>query len=76
VAPAARGKGIGLLLGRAAVDRAVTMGVSRVELLSNTVLQPALQLYRKLGFVEAPLGHTEYARANIKMMLELQRVGG
>src|SRR5918995_7199764 len=36
VAPAARGKGIGAMLGRAAVDRAQRMGARRVELLSNT----------------------------------------
>jgi GNAT superfamily N-acetyltransferase len=71
VAPAARGKGIGMLLGRAAVDRAQRMGARRVELLSNTALQPALHLYRKLGFIEVPLGPTEYRRANIRMELRL-----
>jgi GNAT superfamily N-acetyltransferase len=72
VTPAARGKGIGMLLGRAAVERARNMGARRVELLSNTALQPALGLYRKLGFVEAPLGPTGYRRANIKMVLQLE----
>ena len=27
---------------------------------------------RKLGFVEVPLGPTEYRRANIKMVLQLE----
>ena len=72
VTPAARGKGIGMLLGRAAVERALKLGARRVELLSNTLLQPALGLYRKLGFVEVPLGPTEYRRANIKMVLQLE----
>jgi len=72
VTPAARGKGIGMLLGRAAVDRALKLGARRVELLSNTLLQPALGLYRKLGFVEVPIGPTEYRRANIKMVLQLE----
>jgi GNAT superfamily N-acetyltransferase len=75
VAPAARGRGVGALLGRAAVERARQLGASRIELLSNTVLQPALQLYRKLGFVEVPLGPTEYARANIRMELRLDSAG-
>jgi GNAT superfamily N-acetyltransferase len=72
VAPAARGKGIGMMLGRAAVDRAQRMGARRVELLSNRVLQPALHLYRKLGFIEVPLGPTDYRRADIRMVLRLE----
>jgi GNAT superfamily N-acetyltransferase len=72
VAPAARGKGIGMMLGRAAIDRAQRMGARRVELLSNRVLQPALHLYRKLGFIEVPLGPTDYRRANIRMELRLE----
>ncbi len=71
VSPAARGRGIGRLLGQAAIERARASGARRVELLSNTVLAPAIALYRKLGFVEAPLGATEYRRANIRMVLEL-----
>lgn len=69
VAPAARGKGIGAMLGRAAVERARRMGAGRVELLSNTVLHPAIHLYRKLGFIEVPLGPTDYRRADIRMEL-------
>jgi ribosomal protein S18 acetylase RimI-like enzyme len=46
-------------------------GASRVELLSNTALEPAIRLYRALGFVEVPLPRTDYARANIKMVLRL-----
>lgn len=77
VAPAARGKGIGMLLGRAAVERAGEMGAHRIELVSNTALGPALGIYRKLGFVEVPLGASEYARADIRMVLALDgaRVG-
>lgn len=46
-------------------------GAPRVDLLSNTVLGPAIALYRALGFVEVPLPASEYARANIKMVLDL-----
>src|SRR5215208_7555992 len=71
VAPAARGRGVGRLLGEAAVARAKALGVPRVELLSNTALAPAIALYRGLGFVEVPLGGVEYRRANIRMVLDL-----
>lgn len=71
VAPAARGNGVGELLGRAAIERATLAGAHRVELLSNTALAPAINLYRKLRFVEAPLDSSDYRRANIRMVLEL-----
>jgi ribosomal protein S18 acetylase RimI-like enzyme len=47
-----------------------------VELLSNTVLAPALALYRSLGFAEVPLPRTDYRRANIKMVLDLSPSDG
>jgi GNAT superfamily N-acetyltransferase len=72
VAPAARGRGVGRALGEAVIARARALGIPRIELLSNTVLGPAIHLYRALGFVEVPLPRTEYARANIKMVLELR----
>ena len=71
VAPTAQGRGVGRALGEAAIVRARWLGASRVELLSNTLLAPALALYRSLGFVEVPLPRTDYRRANIKMVLEL-----
>jgi GNAT superfamily N-acetyltransferase len=74
VASRVRGKGVGEMLGRATIQRARDTGARRVELLSNTVLQPAIGLYRKLGFVEVPLGPTEYRRANIRMELKLDPV--
>ena len=72
VAESARGRGVGRLLGEAAVAAARAAGAPRVDLLSNTVLGPAIALYRALGFVEVPLPPTEYARANIKMVLDLR----
>jgi len=71
VTPAAQGHGIGALLGRAAVECARDLGARWIELLSNTALAPALHLYRKLGFVEARLGTTDYRRADIRMVLKL-----
>jgi ribosomal protein S18 acetylase RimI-like enzyme len=75
VAPVARGRGVGRALGEAAVARARALGAPYVELLSNTRLAPAIGLYRALGFVEVPLPPTEYARANIKMVLRLAAGG-
>ena len=68
----ARGHGIGRALAEATIDAARASGASRVELLSNTSLAPAIALYRSLGFVEVPLPTTDYARANIKMVLDLR----
>ncbi|MBA2685953.1 MAG: MarR family transcriptional regulator, partial [Gemmatimonadaceae bacterium] len=42
-----------------------------VELLTNSSLAPAIALYRSLGFVDVPLGRTEYTRADVHMVLEL-----
>ncbi|AYA37935.1 GNAT family N-acetyltransferase [Hymenobacter oligotrophus] len=71
VTPSAQGLGIGWLLGRAAIEKAREIGAREVELLSNRKLAPALQLYRKLGFAEAPLPASEYQRADIRMVLAL-----
>ena len=71
VDPAARGRGIGILLTRAAIDRARALGARRVELLSNSALANALALYRKVGFVQVPVGDTVYQRADVRMVLDL-----
>lgn len=73
VKPSAQGLGIGYLLGDAVVERARRAGAKRVELLSNTKLLPALGLYRKLGFREAPLDSAGYRRADIRMVLDLKQ---
>lgn len=72
VAEHARGKGIGYALGAHCIAFAKSVGIRRIELLSNTVLTPAINLYKKLGFVEVKLPETEFQRANIKMELDLQ----
>jgi ribosomal protein S18 acetylase RimI-like enzyme len=75
VSEAARGRGAGRALAEAAVEAARARGAPRVDLLSNTVLGPAISLYRALGFVEVPLPETDYQRANIKMVLDLSSAG-
>lgn len=68
VEPGERGKGHGNTLIEAALARAADEGASSVYLLSNTVLQPAIALYRKHGFVTVAEGpHPVYARCNIVM---------
>lgn len=71
VSPAVQGRGIGVLLGRAALERARSAGAKRVELLTNSALAPAIHVYEKLGFVHVPVGGSEYARADVRMVREL-----
>jgi GNAT superfamily N-acetyltransferase len=64
-----KGKGIGFLLGKHCIKTAREAGAQKVELLSNTILVPAISLYKKLGFKEVELPVTNYKRVNIKMEL-------
>jgi GNAT superfamily N-acetyltransferase len=67
----ARGRGIGRALGEALVALARERGAHQVELLSQTTLVAALQLYRSLGFQEVPLGPVAYKRSDVRMALRL-----
>jgi ribosomal protein S18 acetylase RimI-like enzyme len=49
------------------LEKAAALGAKKVILYSNTLLGPAIHLYKKYGFVEVPLGDVDYERANIKM---------
>lgn len=69
VSPAFRGKNIGWLLGRAAIEKARSAGASRLYLESNTILEPAIKLYHKLGFQKVAGHPTPYERCNIQMEL-------
>lgn len=72
VAPDARGRGFGDLLMEACMDFARLQGARRMSIVSNTILEPAIRLYRKHGFVEVPLAQdARYRRANIRLELEL-----
>lgn len=67
VAPRARGLGLGEALGRHVLAEAVRRGAAAVYLETNAKLQPAIALYRKLGFVEVE-GHTSpFARCGVQM---------
>ena len=74
VDPDERGKGYGDVLMRAALERARETGASRMYLFSNTILAPAIALYRKHGFSTLSEGpHPAYARCNIVMELRWPR---
>lgn len=76
VAPDARGRGLGDLLMRAAIRFARETGAGRILIVSNTVLEPAIRLYRKHGFVQVPLKiDPRYRRANIRLELDLESTG-
>ncbi|HEY5940117.1 MAG TPA: GNAT family N-acetyltransferase [Gemmatimonadales bacterium] len=77
VAPATRGRGYGDLLMEASLAFAREIHSRRVVIVSNTVLVPAIRLYRKHGFVEVPLASDgRYRRANIRLELELDPMPG
>lgn len=67
----AQGKGIGWLLGQAAINLARELKAEKVFLESNTVLKPAINLYQKLGFRKIVGQHSPYQRCNIQMELKL-----
>lgn len=69
VDPSAQGKNIGFLLGQAAVKNAADLGASKIYLESNTILEPAIHLYQKLGFQKVAGHATPYKRCNIQMEL-------
>ncbi len=71
VSPKAQGKKIGWFIGEAIKDKARSMGAKTLYLESNTLLIPAISLYRKLGFTEVFGRNTPYERCNIQMALVL-----
>lgn len=66
-----QGKKIGEALVRACVDECKRMGIRRLILYSNTVLQNAIHLYRKVGFTETLPRLTTYERSDIRMDMPL-----
>jgi GNAT superfamily N-acetyltransferase/predicted transcriptional regulator len=71
VSPEAKGKGIGWLLGNAAIEKAKEAGFKRLYLESNTILNPAINLYYKLGFKRIAGKPSPYERSNIHMEINL-----
>lgn len=71
VSDEAKGKGVGYLLGMAAIRRAKDAGAKRIYLESNTILKPAINLYQKLGFKKITGTPSPYERSNICMEIIL-----
>ena len=68
----AKGRRVGYKLGEAVVDLAIEKGFKVLCLESNRKLTPAINLYKKLGFIEQPFPHpSDYSRADIYMELSL-----
>jgi len=63
-----RGRRIGRALAESAIAWAANSGADKIVLYSNTMLDAAIALYRKLGFREIPVDGP-YERTNIKMEL-------
>lgn len=72
VDPEVRGTGLGEAICRAAIERAKSLGAKKLFLESNTLLKPAINLYRKLGFTELREYHPAYERGDIQMELNLK----
>src|SRR5690606_39452497 len=68
-----RGIGIGKALAIHTVEKARALGAKKLFLESNRLLQPALSLYRKIGFVEVSGVPSPYERSDIQMELDLDR---
>jgi histidinol dehydrogenase len=67
VTASAQGKKIGKKLGIAILEKAKSMGATKVILESNRVLKSAILLYKSLGFEEVPPIPSPYARCDIRM---------
>ncbi|NHA03627.1 GNAT family N-acetyltransferase [Mucilaginibacter sp. HC2] len=72
VSPKYQGRKIGNALMEAAIAKTKELGGTRLWLGSNTLLSPAISLYRKYGFKEFKVADTPYARANIHMERDLR----
>lgn len=74
ISPAYQGLKIGQQLIEYCIHFAKEQQWKTITLYSNRKLVPAINLYKKVGFVEVPLEKdVHYERANIKMVLELIR---
>ena len=67
-----KGKGLGYILGKTATDKAKALGAKKIFLETNTVLTPAINLYKKLGFRQIAGHGSAYSRCNYQMELKLK----
>jgi len=67
-----RGLNIGRALGEFSMKKMKEAGAKTLFLFSNTQGSAvAIELYKKLGFTETPLGNPEFLRADIRMEIHL-----
>jgi GNAT superfamily N-acetyltransferase len=72
VHPSAQGKGYGKQLMERAVQWCKDKKATEIVILSNTVLAPAISLYKRSGFEVVHLGaHPDYERCNIVLKMVL-----
>ncbi|AEA45975.1 GNAT family N-acetyltransferase [Fluviicola taffensis] len=67
VSKKAQGLGLGKILMEHCLKVATEKRIEKLILYSNTLLEPAIHLYRTYGFVEIELEQGVYERGNIKM---------
>ncbi len=67
VSEGARGCGAGVGLCRALVDRFKARGGSKLFLETNSSLTPAIELYKRVGFIEQPVPNPSYERTDYYM---------
>lgn len=71
VSPDAQGQKIGWKIGLATIEKAKELGANRIYLETNSVLKPAINLYKKLGFKDTDGYCSPYERCNVQMELTL-----
>lgn len=75
VATKQRGNKIGQQLMQYCIDFAIKNKFDALVLYSNTLLENAIYIYRKHGFIEIPVEeNSPYKRSNIKMELAINRM--
>lgn len=71
VAKTARGLGLGRILCEAAINKAKELSASKVILYTNSKLQDAIHIYKKLGFEKTAVDKLEFVRIDTMMQLTL-----
>ena len=71
VSPKAQGQKIGQLLAEKIIGKVKELGISKLFLITNSVLKPAISLYEKMGFIHIQNFKSVYARGDVKMELFL-----
>lgn len=71
VTPTYQGIGLGKAMLHQTLKIAKRLGATQLEIMSNTILEPAIGLYKSVGFVEIPLTSDAYDRGNISLRLNL-----